>query len=315
MTQTLPANHEQLPAVPALRRCALVAGAIVLLVAIQGWLALHGVLVARQLAGYGNLLLVLATLVYLAHLRYRAAAVGAWASALAGLGALAVLDGLWLDGAAAWAHGGVPSMLAGLQDLMGLFSACTVLLYLVMERVYKSRAAGAFLMPVVAAAVLFGSWLGEGDGGAASAVAPLLRSYVVRAHVLANVLAYGAFTLAAAAAAAALLGARGKRAMPELEAARHVVPLAVGFGLPLLSLAMALGIATAGKAWGSYWSWDPKECATLAVWLAWAGWLWLYYARGWRGVRMAWLALAGFAVTLFGFLGVRLFEAGMHAYA
>lgn len=314
MTETMPTTHQGLPASPALRRCALAAAVVLLLVAVQGWLALHGLLVARPLAGYGNLLLLLATLVYLAHLRYRARAVGAWASALAGLGALAVLDGLWLDGAAAWAHGGVPSVLAGLQDLMGLFSACTVLLYLAMERVYKSRAAGAFLMPVVAAAVLFGAWLGEGDGGAAGAVAPLLRSYAVRAHVLANVLAYGAFTLAAAAAAA-LLGARGKRAMPELDAVRHGMPLAVGFGLPLLSLAMALGIATAGKAWGSYWSWDPKECATLAVWLAWAGWLWLYHARGWRGERMAWLALAGFAVTLFGFLGVRLFDVGMHAYA
>jgi ABC-type transport system involved in cytochrome c biogenesis permease subunit len=280
--------------------------------------ALAGLDLAGQMIGYANLLLLASTCLYVAHLRYGAAAIGRWASALAALGALGLLDGLMLEGAASYLlHGSGPLVLMRLPDVMPLFSACTVLIYLAMEHVYRTRAAGAFLMPVVAAAVLSGAWLSAGGEGAPTDLAPVLRSYAVRAHILAHVVSYGAFAVAAAAAVMDLLRrrARAPRALPGLARIRRLTHRSVALGLALLSLATVAGIASANRAWGRYWAWEPKECATLALWLVYAGYLYLHHARRWRGARMAWLALLGFGVGAFGFFGVKLLASGLHAYA
>jgi hypothetical protein len=57
-------------------------------------------------------------------------------------------------------------------------------------------------------------------------------------------------------------------------------------------------------AWGDYWVWDPKENWSLVSWLVYAGYLHLRHVRGWRGDRASWLAIVGFAVVMFTYLGM-----------
>jgi cytochrome c-type biogenesis protein CcsB len=278
-----------------------------------------------QLTGYANLMLLGATVLYVAHLWCDSAAVGRWATSLAALGALGLLNGLLLRGTETPVLGSpAPILLTGLHDVMPLFSACTVLIYLLMERVYRTRAAGAFVMPIVAAAVLFQAWLLANDQPAASAASPVLRSCFVRAHILSNFLAYGAFALAAALGVMVLLrhragqGGRASgiaRALFELPRAEQLMVRALSLGLLLFTFATLLGVSAANQAWGRYWAWDPKESWAVVVWLTYAGGLYLNHAKHWRGTRLAWLAILGFGVTGFGFIGVKLFAAGLHAYA
>ena len=70
----------------------------------------------------------------------------------------------------------------------------------------------------------------------------------------------------------------------------------------------------ANYAWGTYWSWDPKETWSLIVWFVYAAFLHARFTRGWVGKRAAWLSIAGFAATIFCYLGVNLVLSGLHSY-
>jgi cytochrome c-type biogenesis protein CcsB len=89
----------------------------------------------------------------------------------------------------------------------------------------------------------------------------------------------------------------------------------IAFGFPLLTLGIITGAAWANTAWGTYWSWDPKETWSLIVWLIYAAYLHARIAQGWKGKRSALLSIFGFAATLFCYLGVNLILSGLHSYA
>jgi cytochrome c-type biogenesis protein CcsB len=85
-------------------------------------------------------------------------------------------------------------------------------------------------------------------------------------------------------------------------------------GFPLLTLGIITGSIWAEYAWGSYWSWDPKETWSLITWLVYAALLHQRLTVGWRGKKAAWVAIIGFGLILFTFLGVNLLLSGLHSY-
>ena len=89
---------------------------------------------------------------------------------------------------------------------------------------------------------------------------------------------------------------------------------AVVVGYPFLTLTIILGAIWADTAWGTYWSWDPKETASLVTWLIYGAYLHARVVRGWRGQRAAWLLVLGFEATLFTYFG-NLFFGGLHSYS
>ncbi|HEY8875642.1 MAG TPA: cytochrome c biogenesis protein CcsA, partial [Desulfosporosinus sp.] len=82
-----------------------------------------------------------------------------------------------------------------------------------------------------------------------------------------------------------------------------------------LTLCIITGAIWANYAWGTYWSWDPKETWSLITWIIYAGYLHARLMYGWKGKRAAWLALFGFLAVLFTFFGVNYFLPGLHSYA
>lgn len=89
----------------------------------------------------------------------------------------------------------------------------------------------------------------------------------------------------------------------------------ITIGFPLLTLMLITGSIWANRAWGSYWSWDPKEDWALITWLVYATYLHVRITRGWSGRKSAYFSIAGFAIVMFTFLGVTYLLPGMHAYA
>jgi cytochrome c-type biogenesis protein CcsB len=89
---------------------------------------------------------------------------------------------------------------------------------------------------------------------------------------------------------------------------------AVVVGFPFLTLTIILGAIWANTAWGTYWSWDPKETASLVTWFIYGSYLHARVMRGWRGNRAAWLLVLGFAATVFTYFG-NLFFGGLHSYS
>ncbi|MDB9526171.1 c-type cytochrome biogenesis protein CcsB [Oscillatoria sp. CS-180] len=88
----------------------------------------------------------------------------------------------------------------------------------------------------------------------------------------------------------------------------------IGLGFPLLTIGIISGAVWANEAWGSYWSWDPKETWALITWLVFAAYLHARITKGWQGRRPAILAASGFLVVWVCYLGVNILGKGLHSY-
>jgi cytochrome c-type biogenesis protein CcsB len=88
----------------------------------------------------------------------------------------------------------------------------------------------------------------------------------------------------------------------------------IGLGFPFLTIGILSGAVWANEAWGSYWSWDPKETWALLTWLVFAIYLHTRLTKGWEGNKPAAIASLGFLVVWFCYLGVNLIGEGLHSY-
>jgi cytochrome c-type biogenesis protein CcsB len=88
----------------------------------------------------------------------------------------------------------------------------------------------------------------------------------------------------------------------------------VGLGFPLLTIGIISGAVWANEAWGSYWSWDPKETWALITWLNFAIYLHTRLNKGWEGKKAAYVATIGFIIIWICYLGVNLLGKGLHSY-
>ena len=89
----------------------------------------------------------------------------------------------------------------------------------------------------------------------------------------------------------------------------------IAIGFPIFTLGgLIFGAIWADQAWGTYWSWDPKETWSLITWFVYAFYLHGRMLRGWRGKGVAIVAVVGFMAVVFTYLGVNLLLSGLHAY-
>nr|YP_009238184.1 heme attachment to plastid cytochrome c [Chromochloris zofingiensis]AMO01062.1 heme attachment to plastid cytochrome c [Chromochloris zofingiensis] len=88
----------------------------------------------------------------------------------------------------------------------------------------------------------------------------------------------------------------------------------LGIGFPFLTIGILSGAVWANEAWGSYWSWDPKETWALLTWLVFAIYLHTRLTKGWQGKKPAIIASLGFITVWICFLGVNLLGEGLHSY-
>jgi cytochrome c-type biogenesis protein CcsB len=89
----------------------------------------------------------------------------------------------------------------------------------------------------------------------------------------------------------------------------------IAIGFPIFTLGgLIFGAIWADQAWGVYWSWDPKETWSLITWLIYAFFLHARLLRGWRGHKIAVVAVIGFVAVIFTYLGVNLLLSGLHSY-
>ena len=103
--------------------------------------------------------------------------------------------------------------------------------------------------------------------------------------------------------------------LPSLDILDEINYRCLTFGFPLLTVAIITGAIWAETAWGTYWSWDPKETWSLITWFIYAALLHGRLTTGWRGRRAAVLSIIGFFVLLFTFLGVNLLPSeSKHSY-
>ena len=88
----------------------------------------------------------------------------------------------------------------------------------------------------------------------------------------------------------------------------------ISFGFPLLTIGIIAGAVWANEAWGSHWSWDPKETWALITWLVFASYLHARITKSWQGKKPAIIASFGFIVVWICYLGVNFLGKGLHTY-
>ena len=88
----------------------------------------------------------------------------------------------------------------------------------------------------------------------------------------------------------------------------------IGLGFPFLTIGIIAGGVWANEAWGSYWSWDPKETWALITWIVFATYLHSRITKGWEGKKTAVLGGLGFFVIWICYLGVNFLGKGLHSY-
>jgi len=99
-----------------------------------------------------------------------------------------------------------------------------------------------------------------------------------------------------------------------LESVDNLSYRTISFGFPLLTIGIIAGAVWANEAWGSYWSWDPKETWALITWLVFASYLHARITKSWQGKKPAIIASFGFVVVWICYLGVNFLGKGLHTY-
>ena len=229
------------------------------------------------------------------------------------------------------------------ESLCFLAWACT-LTQLLVERSWPSPLVSAATTPMALGCVAFASFALPDRLQAAAPLVPALRSSWLVMHVSVIMLSYAALLVGSLLSLAVLftqrdealqlrsssIGSGGFRQAKLAPAAGNLQLSSVTIGISeqldslsyrtitvgflLLSVGLVSGAVWANEAWGSWWSWDPKETWALICWLVYAAYLHTRLSRGWQGRRPALVAVAGLVVIVVCYIGVNLLGIGLHSY-
>jgi len=211
--------------------------------------------------------------------------------------------------------------LSNLFESLIFFAWTIILLYLIVEWKTKNKSIGTFATPIAFLAMAYASY-SPGINSAIQPLVPALKSNWLIAHVITCFFGYAAFALAFGLSLMYLLKKLDRRErntlflkiIPESSVLDELSYQMVVIGFLMLTLGIITGSVWAHSAWGSYWSWDPKETWSLITWLVYAALLHSRMVRGWKGNKLAAFSIIGFCCVLFTYFGVN-YLAGLHSYA
>ncbi len=193
----------------------------------------------------------------------------------------------------------------------GLCLVCLIFVYR-----YKFRVLGTFATPVIFLIIGYAAMQSK----EVHELMPALRSGWLGFHVSTAIIAYGAFGVSFAVSVIYLLREHMKdnaflqAHVPQKEKLDMISYRAVSLGLLFLTFTIVTGAIWAERAWGTYWSWDPKETWSLVTWIVYAVYLHLRLRRGWKDRSAAIFAVIGFICVIFTYIGVNTFLPGIHSY-
>jgi cytochrome c-type biogenesis protein CcsB len=210
--------------------------------------------------------------------------------------------------------------ITNLHESLSFFSLAVVGVFIAFVRKYRVYILGAFVTPL-AFLLMFASSIYP---TAIPQLPPALMSKWLLVHTTMAFISYAAFAVAFGAAIMYLIQEhflKKKRLgplyqkLPSLDLLDEINYRCLTIGFPLLTVAIITGAIWAETAWGTYWSWDPKETWSLITWFVYAALLHGRLTTGWRGRKAAILSIVGFFILLFTFLGVNLLPSeSLHSY-
>ena len=274
---------------------------------------------SSQLFGITMIAYLLSAAFYLGLLVFQHPRTGQAGMALALCGLTVQTAAIGLRWAESYQIGAGHAPLTNMYESLVFFAWCTTIFYLLLEFRFKARVMGAFVMPCVAVAMAYASFSDRIDDQI-SPLIPALQSNWLIAHVVTCFIGYGAFAVAGGLGLMYLIKQRAEAknisgsSLPALKIIDDLTHKTIVFGFMWLSAGIITGAIWANEAWGTYWSWDPKETWSIITWFLYAFTLHARLTRGWGGGRIAWMAILGFLAAFFTYFGVNFLLSGLHSY-
>ena len=261
-----------------------------------------------------------AAALYLIHWIFRVQKVGLLATIVTAGGLVIQTTGIILRWVESYKLGYGHAPLSNLYESLVFFAWMTVLVYLVMEWRVKRRVIGAFATPFASLAMAYASFSPEIEDEIQPLI-PALKSNWLIAHVVTCFLGYASFAVACGLGIMYLFKNRSSGdstgimgIIPDCKVLDELMHQTIIFGFLWLTLGIITGAVWANDAWGTYWSWDPKETWSLITWFIYATALHARFVRGWAGRRIAYLSIIGFVSVMFTYFGVNFLLSGLHSY-
>ena len=276
---------------------------------------------SSKLLGITTFIYLFSSIIYMIIFIFRVKKIGMLATVVTTICLLIQTAGIGMRWLESYQMGIGHAPLSNMYESLVFFSWSIALLYLVVEFIYKNKVIGAFAVPFAFGSMAYAS-LSPEFSTAITPLVPALQSNWLIAHVFTCFIGYAAFAVSCGTGIMYLVKSLDKgdspnsllATLPSLKVIDDITHKIILFGFIWLSAGIISGAVWANSAWGTYWSWDPKETWALIVWLNYAAWLHMRLTKGWRGTPMAWLAFVGLLITLFALLGVNMFLAGLHSY-
>ncbi len=261
-----------------------------------------------------------AMVLYVSYLAFRSEGLGKVATAVMAAGVLIETVAFGMRWYESYQLGIGRAPLTNLYESLVFFAWTIALIYLILERKFKLRTIGAFVAPFPFIIMAYASL----NPNEIQPLVPALQSNWLISHVVTCFVGYAAFAVSFGVSILYLFKFKTEQPaksggtvlgfLPPAAALDEIGYKTIAIGFPLLTIGIVTGAFWANVAWGTYWSWDPKETWSLIVWLIYAAYLHARVTRGWRGTRAAVLSIVGFLATIFCYLGVNLILSGLHSY-
>ncbi len=213
---------------------------------------------------------------------------------------------------------------------------------LLLEREYETPIISTLSIPIILLTLGFACFVLPEDLRSSSNLVPALRSSWLVMHVSVVMLSYASLIIGSCLSASVLFidnnealqirsnsigigGYKISNLISENDVIKpyqfsHIEKLdtlsyrSILVGFVLLTLGLVSGAVWANEAWGTWWSWDPKETWAFISWLFYAAYLHMRISKGWQGRKPALLATSGFIIVLICYLGVNFWGVGLHSY-
>ncbi len=236
-----------------------------------------------------------------------------WASISAVLGNLLGFILRWIESYSI-GYGHIP--LSNKYESLVFFALTIAVICLILEWKYKTPYINAFAMPLAFVSIGYAALLGGTTE--IQPLVPALKSNWLTIHVLTCFLGYAGFAVAFGISTMFLFkeffhGSSIAERLPETLVLDELTRQTIMFGFLFLTLGIITGSIWANSAWGSYWTWDPKETWSLITWFVYAIFLHLKYMREWQGSKLAVVSIIGFVAVMITYFGVN-YLPGLHSY-
>jgi len=200
-----------------------------------------------------------------------------------------------------------------LYESLLFFSWLIVVVYLFIERMYKVKIIGQFVILMVCFIMGY-AFLLPSRYKEITPLPPALQSHWLEIHVITCFLAYASFAISFISGIIYLAKERFSKDAEILIFLDNLGGKTIRFGVLFLSLGIITGAIWANYAWGTYFSWDPKETWALITWLFYIIYLHIRATLKWQKRRFALLSIAGFIIVIFTYMGVSFLLPSLHSY-